>query len=224
MYGKVKLTKRQIKEDKFTTFMLNAKHQFLEHWQYFIIGIAAVILIAVAIVYYFNSQAARQQEAAQRLSRAILDYRAGNSEVALLDLNEILNDYAGSEIADHATFLLAKMNYDAHNYPEALRYYEMYVNQYKDNPLRRASAMGGIAACYENQRSIHESAKRFAAAIEAYPDSPLEADYRMSALRNFLIAGDVEAARIQYEAILEKYPNTELEKRAIRLFHELTSS
>ncbi len=223
MYGKVKLTKRQIKEDKFTTFMLNAKHQLLENWQYYVMGVAIVILVIVAVGYYVNSQAVKQQEAADRFSRALLDYRNGSTEVALLGLNEILTEYPGGEVADQATFLLAKMNYENQNFPEATRYFEMYVNQFQDNKLRRASAYGGVAACYENQGDFPEAARRFVLAVDEYPDGPLAADHRLSAMRNFLLAGDVEAARTQFETIKEKYENTALEDRAVRLFSEYSN-
>ena len=223
MYGKVKLTKRQIKEDKFTTFMLNAKHQFLENWQYYIMGIAIVVLVIVAVVYYVNSQTAKQQEASDRFSRALLDYRSGSTEVALLGLNEILTDYPGGEVADQATFLLAKINFENQNYPEATRYFEMYANQFKGNKLRRASAYGGVAACYENQGDFLEAARRFVVAIDEYPDGPLAADHRLSAMRNFLKGGDVETARAQFETIKDKYENTALEDRAVRLFNEYSN-
>jgi len=224
MYGKVKLTKRQIKEDKFTTFMLNAKHQFLENWQYFVIGIAAVILIIVAIVYYFNSRAAARLEAAEQLSSAIMDYRSGTPDVALLSLNEITIDYPGTEMADQATFLLAKIHFEQRNFTEAMRYYQKYVNEFKENKLRRASALGGIAACYENQGSFGEAGRQYAAALEAYPDGPFEGDFSMGAMRSFLLAGDSETARRHLENIKEKFPGTDLERKAIRLFHEKSSS
>jgi len=224
MYGKVKLTKRQIKEDKFTTFMLNAKHQFLENWQYFVIGIAAVVLIVVAIVYYFNSRAAAEIEATERLTSAMMDYQRGTADVALLSLNEITVDYAGTEIADQATFLLAKIHYEQRNFTEAMRYYQKYVNEFKNNNLRRASAMGGIAACYENQGSFGEAGRQYEAALEAYPDGPFEGDFSMGAMRSFLLAGDSEAAKKHLENIEEKYPSTDLERQAIRLFYEKSTS
>jgi TolA-binding protein len=220
MYGKVKLTKRQIKEDKFTTFMLNAKHQFLENWQYYVMGIAVVILVIAAVVYYFDNQATRQQEAAERFSRALLDYRSGNADVALLNLNEVLTEYSGGFVAEQATFLLAKLHYGLRNYPEALRYYDMYVSQFKDDKLLRASAIAGIAACYENQGNYFEAAEQFGAAVKEYPDGPLAGDHRVAAMRNLLMTGQMEAARTYYDEIREKYQGTELERRATRLFSE----
>jgi len=220
MYGKVKLSRRQIKEDKFTTFMLNAKHQVTENWQWFVMGIAAVILVIVAVTYYISSQASRQQEATERLSRAIMDYRQGNAEVAFLSFAEVIEDYPGSEAADRATFVLAKLNYESRNYPEALRYYEKYVNEYAGNELRRAAAMGGIAACYENQGNYVEAGRRFIVAVEEYPDSPLEGDFRLAAMRNFLLSGEIGPARVQFETITEKFADTELANKAIKLFNE----
>lgn len=224
MYGKVKLTRRQIKEDKFTTFMLNAKHQLLENWQYFVIGIAALILIVVAVVYYFNSQAAAKVEASERLSSAMLDYRRGTTDVALLSLNEIVEDYPGSEVADQATFYLAKLHYEQRNYTEAMRYYQKYVNEFKDNSLKRASAMGGIAACYENQGNYGEAGRQYGSALEAYPDGPFEGDFSLGAMRCFLLAGDPENARVYLENIKDKFPGSDLERRAIRLFNEKSIS
>lgn len=224
MYGKVKLTKRQIKEDKFTTFMLSAKHQFLENWQYYVIGTAAIILIIVAIVYYFNSRVAARVEASERLTSAMMEYSRGTADVALLSLNEITIDYAGTEIADQATFLLAKIHYEQRNFTEAMRYYQKYVNEFKDNKLRRNSALGGIAACYENQGSFNEAGRQYESALEAYPDGPFERDFSMGAMRCFLLAGDAESARSHLENIKQKFPGSDLERRAIRLFHEKNTS
>jgi outer membrane protein assembly factor BamD (BamD/ComL family) len=220
MYGKVKLSKRQIKEDKFTTFMLNAKHQVVENWQWFVMGTAAVVLVIVAVVYYLNSQDTRQQEAAETLSRAMLEYRNGNTEVALLTLAELTEEYAGSEAAEQATFMLAKMNYDSRNYPEAIRYYEKYINDYPGDELRHAGAVGGIAACYENQGNYSEAARGFVKAVEEYPDGPLEGDYRLAAMRNYLLSGEIESARAQFETIQEKFENSNLVNQATKLFNE----
>ncbi len=220
MYGKVKLSKRQIKEDKFMTFMLNAKHELLEHWQYYIIGVAVIVLIVVATVFYFNSQETHRQEASEKYSRALIDYRSGSDQVALLSLSQVVSDYPDTKVAQQATFLLAKINYESQNYPEALRYFESYVAEYKDDALQRASALGGIAACYENQANYIEAARRFAVAAGEYPDGPLAGDYHLAAMRDFLLAGDVESARTHLDILKEKFEGTTLVRQAARLFAE----
>ncbi|MEW6412224.1 MAG: tetratricopeptide repeat protein [Candidatus Zixiibacteriota bacterium] len=224
MYGKVKLTKRQIKEDKFMTFMLNAKHEILERWQYYVIGVAAVILIVVAVIFYFNSQEANLQEASEKFSRALIDYRSGSDQVALLGLADVVNNYPDTRAARQAAFLLAKINYESQNYSEALRYFELFANKYKEDALQRASALGGIGGCYENQGNYAEAARRFAIAANEYPEGPLAGDYRMSAMRNFLLAGDIESARTHLDVLKEKFAGTTLERQAVRLFAEKSES
>ncbi|MFZ5979354.1 MAG: tetratricopeptide repeat protein, partial [Candidatus Zixiibacteriota bacterium] len=131
MQNKVKLSKRQIKEDKFTAFMLESKQQFLEHWQTYVISIVGVILVVAAVAYYFNSRQAKEEESAYKFARALLDYRNGNSQIALMSLNQIITDYSGSNVAGKTTFLLGKINYESKNYPEAIRYYEQFVRDYR---------------------------------------------------------------------------------------------
>ncbi|MEW5995595.1 MAG: tetratricopeptide repeat protein [Candidatus Zixiibacteriota bacterium] len=220
MYGKTKLKRRQIKEDRFAVFMLNARQQFLDYWQYVVIGIVAVVLVIVGVVYYFNSLEAKKVEAAQRFARALQDYGRGNTQVAIMGLNQLLEDDQGSDIAEQATFLLGNINLEARNYPEAIRYCEMYLANYADNRFHRASALAGIATCLENQGQYADAAARFEAAYQEYPEGPLNGDYRLSAMRNCLAVGDTERAQTHLEFIEENFKGTSLAMRAARIFSE----
>ena len=219
MYGKVKLSKRQIKEDKFTAFMLNAKQQFLDNWQFYVIGLVAFVLVIVAVDYYVKSQGDKKVEANARLSEAVWSYRQGNVEVGLSSLSQITNDYSGP-VAEQATFLLAKLNFENGNYSEATLHFESYLNKYKDNLLNRASAYGGQAAILENQASYTEAASKFTAAYNEYPDGPSSGDYHLGALRNNIEASNFDAAAAELEIIRDSYKNTVYEGKAVRLFTE----
>jgi len=220
MYGKTKLTKRQIKEDKFTVFMLSAKNQFLDYWQYLVIGLVVVILAIVGAVYYFNSLQSQEKEAATRFARAFMDYRGGNNQVAIMGLSQIVEEYGDNDVAEQATFLLGNINYEIRNYSEAIRYYEQYLSKYHDNKLNRSAALAGIAASLENQGQYREAAEKFVAAYNEYIDGPLIGDYQISAMRNYLEVGEIERARVHLEVIKEKFDGTELVNRAIRMFSE----
>ncbi len=220
MYGKTKLSKRQIKEDKFTAFMLTAKDQFFRYWQYLVIGLVAVVLIVIGVVYYFNSQQAKEREAADKFSRAMMDYRSGNSQLAILGFNQIMQDYSGNRVAEDAAFLLGNINYETRNYPEAIRYYQMYLSKFLDNKLNRAATQAGIASSLENQGNYREAAEKFIAACDEYPNGPLNGDYYFSAMRDYLEVGEVDKARAHLDIIKDKFKGTELAKRAVRLFSE----
>ena len=119
MYGKVKLTKRQIKEDKFTAFMLNSKQQVEVNWQYLAIAVIVIILGVVGSIYYLDSIKEASRQAATKMAKGNLEFRGGNSQVAILTFTEIINNYGGTKSAEQATFMLGKVNLTEHKLPRS---------------------------------------------------------------------------------------------------------
>lgn len=220
MYGKVKISKRQMKEDKFTSFILKNKQTFIDNWQYMLIGLAIVVLVIFGINYYLSSQDQELVEASQSYSNALIDYNNGNAELALLSLDQILSDYSGTPVARQANFTLAKFNMASNNFAEAARYFQMYIDNYKDDKLMLSSAYAGLAACLENQANYTEAATTFITAYNTLPEGPLASDYHIGAMRCYLMAGDVASAQTQLDEIKELYDGTEAANKAILLFAE----
>lgn len=220
MQNRVKLTKRQIKEDKFTTFVLNAKSQFIESWQFYVIGLVAVIVIIVAAVYYSNYQETRSQEAANRFAQAMANYQGQQTQIAIVAFNELIEDFDGQEVAEKSTFLLGKLNFESRNYPEAIRFFEMYLSKYGSNKLDRAASYAGLAATYENQGEVETALENYLNAYNDYPDGPLASDYELSILRLTLQTGNFDAARDRLESIKGNYEGSELVKAAQRMYFE----
>ena len=220
MYGKVKLSKRQIKEDKFTSFMLNAKHQFLENWQFYIIGVVIVVLMIFGAVYYINMLQTQKDEAAGAYSNGVNEYRQQNYQLAITSLDAVTKDYSGTKPAIQATYLIGKINLEQRNYPEAIRHFELYIQADKTNEINLAAAFAGIATAYSNQGQFAEAASKFAEAISVDINGPLISDYHMSAMRNYLAAGDKVSAEIHLEKIKELFADTDFSKRAVKLFAE----
>lgn len=220
MHGKVKLTRRQIKEDKFATFMLTAKDRFEHNWQYFVIGAVAVILAVVAIVYYANSSSSARDEAGRKYAEALSSSGSGNSQVAILNLTQIVEEDADPVTTRQAVFMLGRLNLEARNYPEAVRFFEQFTAKYRDDKLMYSASLAGLGACSENQGQFAEAAAKYAQAAEVYPGGPSEGDYLVSAMRSDLLAGNTEKAKTALNTIRVKYKSTELAQRAERLFAE----
>lgn len=220
MQSKVKLTKRQVKEDKFTTFMLTARERFEENWQFYAIGLVVLLLAVSAVAYYFNNMAAREAEAGDKFARAFLDHQNGDEQIAILGFTQIIEEYGTSAPAGNATYLLGEINLNSRNYGDSKAYFEQYLQNFTDNPLYRGAAHAGIAAVLENQGNYAEAAAAFDRASLEYPDGPLDGDYVFGAMRNFLQTGEVESAQAHLDILKEKYPNTIHTRRAIRLFAE----
>lgn len=220
MQNKVKISKRQLKEDKFTTFMLDSKDRFLETWQFWVIGLVAIVLIIAAISYYSSSQADKSVEASEKLAQAVSDYRSGSSQIAILSLNQLVDDYGNTDVAEQAMFLLGKVNFESKNYAEAITWFENYIREFRSDKLRLAAAHAGLAACYEEQGDFVQAAAQFEAAIDAYPTGPMVPEYLVDATRVYLLNGDVEPARLKTDQLQQDYPNTLQAQRALQLLSE----
>ena len=220
MYNKVKLSKRQIKEDKFTTFMLTSKQYATDNWQFIVIGLAILILIVSSIVYYTNAIQQQSLEASTRFARATSEYRSGNIQVAKLSFFQILDDFGGSNFAEKATFMLGKLNLESKNYAEATTYFESYLAKYKKDKLHRTSSLAGLGTISENQGQYQQAADRFVAAYDEYPESPLNGDYLNRALINFMQSGNNEKAKEILDRIEDKFSGTDLLNKAQIAYRE----
>lgn len=220
MQGKVKLSKRQIKEDKFTVFMLKAKSEVLQNWQFYAIGIAAVVLVIVAVTYYMHAQKQQAGEAATMYARAMLDVRAGNIQVATMTLQQIIEEDNDKVITRQALFLLGNVHFSRNEFDDAIRYWESYLFEDQDSKLHRAAAQSGIAGSFENQRLYAEAAAGYVKAVEEYPDGPMAGDYHLGALRNYLELGQLEEARRHLETLEEEFSDEDSFRRAQLLFAE----
>lgn len=224
MYGKVRLTKRQIKEDKFTTFMLTWKSVAEDNWQFLVIGVAALVLLVVGGVYFANYRTERVDQAAQKFARTMLDYRNGNNQIAILGFTQILDEYGDDDVASRATFLLGNLHLSGRNYDEAIRYFDLFLDSYDNDLFTRAAAMAGKAAALENQGLHVQAALAFSAAYDEYPEGPLVGDYLTGSMRNFLEAGDNAAAEAKLKVIIDKFGKSDLAKNSARLFAEKATS
>lgn len=223
MHSKVKLSKREIKEDKFTAFVLTAKDQFAESWQYVVIGAVVVVLIVAGTVFFISNRSSQQVEGTEKLSKAIADYHNNNTQVALLSLGQIATDYSG-EVADEATFMLGKLNLETQNFAEARKQFEDYLSRSTGDKLKRASAIAGLAGCLEGEAKYAEAAAKYLEAAKEFPGGPQDEEFQINAMRAFLEAGDTEKAKIQLGELKKQFKGSGKVYRAEMLLAEKTST
>lgn len=224
MRGKVRLTKRQVKEDKFATFMLSSKDKLQsemeDRWQFYVIGFVLVVILIAAVAWQLDRQEARGVEASEAFSQAMITYQGGDEQVAILEFSQVLENYGSSDVASTATYLLGNLNLSTRNYAEATRYFQMYLDDFGGNELNRAAALAGLASAMEDQGQYADAASKFVLASAEYPGGPLEPDYELGAIRNYLADGNLEQADARLANLEENHANTDWTKRASRLITE----
>ena len=216
MRTKVKITKKQIKQDKFTTFMLQAKDWILESWQQLAIGVVAAIVVVVGITYFVKMQSSKGEEGSALLTTAVTNLNRGNYQEAILELGNIADDYGG-RIGGLAQFYLANAYYESRNYDMAIESYQKFIDKCTVDDLTDASAIAGIGASLENKQEFLAAGDKYVEAIKAYPESPNAPDYYVGAVRNYVAGNDREKTEEMLKELDNQFPNSDYSREATRL-------
>ena len=214
MATKHRLTKRQIKEDKFVTNLLLAQQYFTEHAGRVIMGVAAVVVAAVIVIFLIQGSQAREQEANELLGRATVEFRASSFQLAAVDFQSILDNYGGTDAAAFASFYIANAYFELKNYDQAGEYFKLYLDRYKIDEMLTASAMAGLGHCHRGKGELQAAGDAFYDAYKKFPDSYVAADCLYYGTQSFAAVGDSVNAQALWD-ILSKLPGQS--QRAMQL-------
>jgi TolA-binding protein len=204
----IKISKREIKEDKFTTFMLVAKDYIMANWLYAVGAVAAVVVI-VGAVKLIQSQAGKSElEAADIFNRALTEVRSNNYPLAIVDFKKIVDDFGSSEQADIAAFNLGNAYLANKDYMNAKTAFEDFLKRGSDDKFFVTSAISGIGDCLAGTGDLTGAAVKYREAAEKYPDFKPAANYYVKAMLSYLKAGNIESARVVYAKIAKDFEGT----------------
>jgi TolA-binding protein len=220
MRQNIKISKREMKEDKFTTFMLLAKDYVFENWIYFAGGVAAVAIIIVGVTLIQSNQAKQEQQAAEIFSRALGEYHSGNHQLAVVDFKTIVDDYSSTHRGREAAFYLGNAYFAARNFVEAKEAFENYLAEYTDNKFFVTSAMAGIAASLAGTGDLLGAADKYRETAEKYPDFGLAGEYYLKAMQYYIKADQKESAKVIFAKLANDYEDTQYYLDGARLAAE----
>jgi TolA-binding protein len=220
MRHNVKITKREIKEDKFTTFVFQAKDYVYNRWPYFVGAAAVIVIIIVAISLIQSQGTARTKEAADIYNRALGEYRSSNYQLAVVDFKTIIDDYGSTSYGPQAAFNLGNAYFAAKNYTEAKTAFENYLNDYKSDKYFVTSAMAGVAASLAGLGQYKDAADTYREAAEKFSDFNLAGEYYLDALENYVKANEMESAKVILAKLTNDYKNTQYYLTGTRLAAE----
>ncbi len=220
MRHNVKITKREIKEDKFTTFVFQAKDYVSERWAYFVGAAAVIVIIIVGISLIKSQSATRAGEAAEIYNRALGEYRSANYQLAIVDFKTIMDDYGSTTYGPMAAFNLGNAYFSSKNYAEAKTAFENYLKDYKGDKYFVTSAMAGIAASLAGTGEYKQAADEYRQTAEKYPDLGLAGEYYLHALENYIKADEMESAKVILAKLTNEYRDTQYFMSGTRLAAE----
>ncbi len=211
---KKKITKKELKQDKFVLFTLQAKQFFDEHQKtIFQIGTVAIVLIAL-LTFYINSKRSATEKANSFLGQAQIEWQMGNKDRAITLLKELIQRYEGTGPAGQGTFLLARIYWQDGNYTEAKKYFKKYIDDYGDDRILTPAAFAGYADCLLSEKKYAEAAQYYEKAARANPDFPEAPSFLYSAAIAYKDAGNVRKAKEIVEKIIKDYSDSQYKSRA----------
>lgn len=216
-----RLTKKQLKQDKFVTFYFRAQGWISDNMQKLIIGVLAVLAVIV-VTTYFNSQAAQDEQAASvELSKARLEFAGGNMDNTIGILTALVSQYGTTPSGIEGRFLLANAYFRAEDYANAEANYREFVDD-SDDPILKSSAMAGIAACQEQQKDYVAAAETYRDAANRFSEVFTASDNLFNAARCYVLAGEKDKAITVLNRLLSEYSNSSAKEDAQVMLAEIS--
>ncbi len=216
-----KLSKKELKEDRFVLAVLRAREIVEEHARTILYGILGILVVFLLASFYSQSKKKAQEEASVLLSEAQVALGQGDENAAIAKLNDLSDRYEGTPSAGYATFLLGKLYWQKNDTLKAKTYFKRYIDDYADDTFLTQAALAGYADCLILEKNYPEAARYYERAAKVNPEFPEAPVYLYSAAMAYRDAGALDKARKMLDRILEKYPDSPYREKAELLMAQI---
>ncbi len=203
-----RISKRQIKEDKFVTLYLKAVDFFKQHSSKVTIGLIAAAAIIVLIFFFIQSKKEAELNASEQLAKANTEIARGELQQAVDILSNMSENYSGTRSASNGVYLLAYTYFQKGEYENAITSFRKYLDDYADDPILSSAAFSGLGACFEQQGKFLEAAQSYEKGANKFADHYNAPQQFMDAGRCYKLENRVADARKCYQTVIEKYPDS----------------
>ncbi|MFO7445421.1 MAG: tetratricopeptide repeat protein [Ignavibacteriaceae bacterium] len=207
---KKRLSRKEIKEDKFVETYYKAYGYFEENKSRIGIYVAAIVIVAAAVYFYINNKNSQNDEAGAQLARVMVLYDNGSyleaiegrAGTPIMGLKKIVDEYGSTESGEIAKVYLANSYVMLGRLDDALKYYEDYSG---GNKLFEAAALSGEAGYYASKNEYEKAAGLYLKASRVSEENVLNPEYMLKAGINYINAGNKEKAKELLEDIRDNY-------------------
>lgn len=219
-----RITKHMMKEDKLVTTTFRLTEWIQKNTQKILRVVGVMVAVAVVIFIILSTRTRRNEKAYQLLGKATLEFRMGNLNQAISDLETIANQYGGTKAASQGTFLLGNIYFANGQFDKAIATFEQFRRKWKDDPLLLASSLSGIAQSYLEKKDFNRAGDFFSQAFESDSQGALAANCLLSAGFSYSRAKNFEKAKSSYQRAAELFPNSQEAIKAKRELAEIDYS
>lgn len=212
--SKKKLTRREIKQDKFVVAIYRVTSFVREHVRQMVMAALAVVVILIVWFSIAHHRRETAEKAATLLGKADIEYWGGNYDSAINQYESLIERYGHTESAKLARFYLGNCYFFVGEFDQALKAYRRFLKGYDHDKALSASAMSGIAACYEQMGQYPKAAEQYERCANRYSDLFLAPQFLINAGRCYQTAGEEAEAKYMYQQVIDFYPRSPLARKA----------
>jgi outer membrane protein assembly factor BamD (BamD/ComL family) len=209
MKQNIKITKQDLKEDKFAVAMLKAKDQIVANWMFYAGGLAFLFVLVFGITFLKQEGVKKNTEATSLYNKGLSLYLNQQHEQAIVEFMSVIDDFGSAEIAEQAQFNLGNAYFGKKDFDMAISAFETYVKKYGgDDKYFTTSAIAGIAMSLESKGDPLAAAAKYQEAAERYPDFKLAGEYYLKAMKAYIAGGNLESAKEVYATMAKDLDKT----------------
>jgi len=205
-----RLTKRDIKEDRFVTWVVRISGELQEHGRQLLIGGAALLLaliIAVSLTQYAKH---RSRAVGELMTEVYLAGRQGRPSTEMQELyRQLVNEYGNTKTGSQALVALAQAELAGGHIDAAQQAFQQYIHDHKpDDPVLFYAAWTGFGICLEAQDHYTQAAEHYHTYAQQHPKSPYAPQALVDAARAYRLAGHPHRSKEILQRLLIEYPNS----------------
>lgn len=204
-----RVTRREMKQDRFILFLYEAGAFIVQYTREIVIAVLLVAVSALLGYWYSSSRQTWLENAARAIAPARTAMQQERYAEAIPVFERVRKEYGGSPAAAEAALGLADAYFRTGKPDEAKTLYQAYLDEYEgDDEILTISARAGIAACEEQKKNYEEAARQYRQLAERYPDSFLAPRFLIDAGRCYQAADQTAQAKDMYDRVVTAYADS----------------
>jgi tetratricopeptide (TPR) repeat protein len=211
---KKKVTKKELKEDRFVKVTLQTKTYLEENYKQVVIAVVGIFALVILFILYRYVTTQTKKEANSLLGIAQIEYANQNYQQSIDRLKTLTEEYENTDEAKQGMFLLASIYYQQKKFDQAARLFEQFIDSYSGSNILISSAMAGLAACHEINKSFEDAAELYKKAAKVCGDFIERDNYHYLAGICYKKSGKSQEAELQFNQIINNSKDDKMIKEA----------
>ena len=208
--GKHRVSKDDLKEDRFQVLVEKTIAAYYRDRQKFWIGAGVAVAAIVGVILLLqNSSKGVNAQAEIAFTQALGVYTSGNMEQSEQAFKDVAGRYGRDFVGAKARYYLANVYYNIQRFAEAKAEFGKFLGRVKKDQLLSPAAQMGIANCEEQLGNQLAAARAYEQVHKKYPKSPLAFEAMMAAGRCYRDASALDQSEAVYERLLKAKPEGE---------------